>query len=217
MSFNGMIWGFLMTSLLILGTGGHASVVIESALDSGKNIIGLLDTDYKNQQEEILGVRVLGGIDMLNDYLSTDVSIIVAIGDNEKRRMWFLRLKEMGYKLASIINPSAIVSNSCNIGEGVFINSGAIINAMSVIGDNSIINTGVIVEHEVKIGKNCHLAPGVNVGGRTTIGQNSFIGIGTSIANHISIEREVVIGGGSVIVKNVEQGSTVVGIGRIIS
>jgi sugar O-acyltransferase (sialic acid O-acetyltransferase NeuD family) len=206
-----------MTSLLILGTGGHSLVVIESALDSGKHILGLLDTDYKNQQEEILGVRVLGGIDVLDDYAPTEVSIIVAIGDNEKRNMWFLKLKEMGFKLDSIVNPSAILSNSCDIGEGVFINSGAIINAKSVIGDNSIINTGVIVEHEVKIGKNCHLAPGVRVGGRTTIGQNSFIGIGASIANHITIEREAVVGAGSVIVKDVGRGITVVGIGRVLS
>ena len=36
-----------MTSLLILGTGGHSSVVIESALASGKNILGLFEQKLK--------------------------------------------------------------------------------------------------------------------------------------------------------------------------
>jgi len=205
-----------MIDLLILGTGGHARVVIESALTSGENILGLLDTDYKNQQETILGVRVLGGIDLLDDYDRKQVSIIVAIGDNGKRKVWFQQLKEMGFKLATVIHPSAILSNYIDIGEGTFINSGAIINAKTIVGDNSIINTGVIMDHEVKIGKNCHLAPGVKVGGRTTIGENSFIGIGVSIADYIKIGREVVIGAGSVIVKDVKQGVTVVGIGRVL-
>jgi serine acetyltransferase len=56
----------------------------------------------------------------------------------------------------------------------------------------------------------------VKVGGRTTIGENSFIGIGVSIADYIKIGREVVIGAGSVIVKDVKQGVTVVGIGRVL-
>jgi len=206
-----------MSSLLILGAGGHSLVVIESALASGENILGLIDTDFKDQEEEILGVKVLGGIDLLGGYNHMEVSFIVAIGDNEKRKFWFLKLKKMGFKMSTIIHPNAFVSNYCDVGDGVFINSGAIINARSVIGDNSIINTGAIVEHEVKVGRNCHLAPGVKVGGRTTIGKGSFIGIGTSVANHIEIEQDVVIGAGSVIVKDVKRGLTVVGIGRVLS
>jgi UDP-perosamine 4-acetyltransferase len=205
-----------MADLLILGVGGHARVVIEAALCSGENILGLLDVDYKGQQEAILGVDVLGGVELLDCYDRKQIFVIVAIGDNVKREALFLILKEKGFKLATIIHPTAIVSSFVNIGKGVFINSGAIVNAGVVIGDNTIINTRVIVEHEVKIGEHSHLAPGVSIGGRTTIGKNSFIGIGSSIADYIKIGQDVVIGAGSVIVKDINDMSKVVGVGRVL-
>ena len=127
-----------MADLLILGVGGHARVVIEAALCSGENILGLLDVDYKGQQEAILGVDVLGGVELLDCYDRKRIFVIVAIGDNVKREALFLILKEKGFKLATIIHPTAIVSSFVNIGKGVFINSGAIVNAGVVIGDNTI-------------------------------------------------------------------------------
>ena len=127
-----------MADLLILGVGGHARVVIEAALCSGENILGLLDVDYKGQQEAILGVDVLGGVELLDCYDRKQIFVIVAIGDNVKREALFLILKEKGFKLATIIHPTAIVSSFVNIGKGVFINSGAIVNAGVVIGDNTI-------------------------------------------------------------------------------
>jgi UDP-perosamine 4-acetyltransferase len=205
-----------MTNLLILGTGGHARAVIESALSSGEIILGLVDINYTNQKEEILGVRVLGGVDVLKNYNPRQTSVVVAIGNNGKRREWALRLKKMGFVLPSIIHPTAILSQYADIGEGVFISCGAIVNTEAIIGDNVIINTGTIVEHEVKIGENCHLAPGVKVGGRVSIGNNTFIGIGSSVADYINIGRDVTIGAGSVIIKNVEDESKVVGVGRVI-
>ena len=116
-----------MADLLILGVGGHARVVIEAALCSGENILGLLDVDYKGQQEAILGVDVLGGVELLDCYDRQQIFVIVAIGDNVKREALFLILKEKGFKLATIIHPTAIVSSFVNIGKGVFINSGAIV------------------------------------------------------------------------------------------
>ena len=68
----------------------------------------------------------------------------------------------------------------------------------------------------MKIGEHSHLAPGVSIGGRTTIGKNSFIGIGSSIADYIKIGQDVVIGAGSVIVKDINDMSKVVGVGRVL-
>jgi len=207
---------FKMTRLLILGAGGHSRVVIDAALSSGRDVLGLIDIDYKNQTEVILGVDVLGGLDVLDQYNKEEHSIALALGDNAKRKEWFLKLKSIGFDIATVIHPSATISKFAKTGKGCFINSGAIINAEAIIGDNCIINTGVIIDHEVKVESHCHLAPGVSVGGRSVIKESAFVGIGANIADYINIGRDVKIGAGSVIIKDVDLGVTVVGVGRVI-
>jgi sugar O-acyltransferase (sialic acid O-acetyltransferase NeuD family) len=202
--------------LLVIGAGGHARAVIDAVLSSGKFPLGLIDLNYKNQEENILSIDVLGNIDLLNKYNPKETSVIIAIGDNHHREEMFFLTKNMGFKLLTVIHQTANISKSAVIGEGVFVSSGAIINSEANIGDNTIINSGVIVEHETNIGSHCHLAPGVKVGGRSSIEKSSFIGIGSSIANSINIGHQATIGAGSVIIKDVESNSTVVGIGRVV-
>ena len=53
-----------MKNLVIIGSGGHARTVIDTAkLNSLQKIIGVLDIHFKeNKKEKILGVPVLGGM-----------------------------------------------------------------------------------------------------------------------------------------------------------
>ena len=203
-------------SLLIIGSGGHAKAVIDALSSSGKIPLGVIDLNFKNKEEKILGVDVIGDISLLESYNNNETQVAIAIGDNDKRKEVFFLLKNMDFKVLTVIHHTAYISKSALIGEGVFVSAGAIINSESNIGDNTIINSGVIVEHETRIGDHCHLAPGVKIGGRSSVENNSFVGIGSSIANNIKIGRRVIIGAGSVIIQDVETNSTVVGVGRVV-
>jgi len=198
--------------VLILGAGGHARVVVDAALSSGVEILGIIDFEYQGQKENILGINVLGGIDVLDKYNPKKISVAIAIGDNREREKWYLKLKKQGIEVATIIHPTAISSKKIVVGEGVFINSGAIINAEVSIGDNCIINTGVIIEHECSIKSHSHLAPGVRMGGRGVVEQGSFVGIGSSIIQGITIGSGATIGAGSVIIRDVNPKTVVVGV-----
>lgn len=213
---NGKILAIKMDKIIVIGSGGHAKVVIDAAIDAGKKVIGLVDTNYQNQKETILGIKVLGGFETLSKYDKTKVSLIIAIGDNLKRKEYYLKLKKQGFLFAKIIHPTSVISKFTTIGEGAFINAGVIINAEVVISNNCIINSGSIVEHEAKIGDYTHLAPGVRVGGRTIIEEGVFVGIGSNIAQSIKIGHNATIGAGSVIIKDIHENSTVVGIGRVV-
>jgi sugar O-acyltransferase (sialic acid O-acetyltransferase NeuD family) len=198
--------------LIIVGAGGHARVVIDAAENSGLRINGIIDINYKDQNESVLKYPVLGDFSVLNQFDPKEKVIIVAIGDEHKRADYFYRIEKLGFDIATIIHPTATISKHATLGKGVFINTGVIINAKAVIGDNAIINTGAIVDHEVIIGKHSQVGPGAKIGGRVSIGDFTFIGIGACVIDKIKIGNNAVIGAGSVIVKDVESDSTVVGI-----
>jgi UDP-perosamine 4-acetyltransferase len=197
--------------LVVIGSGGHARVVVDAARSAGFQLYGVVDKDFIGQKEHILGCPVIGGIESLNELDPEKFSVFVAIGDNSERTEHFRHAKEKGFFTPTVIHPTAVVSEHCVIGSGVFINTAAILNAGAEVGDNTIVNTCAIVEHEVVIGKHSHIGPGVRIGGRTEVGENAFIGIGTSVIDCVAIGDNVSIGAGSVIIENVESNSTVVG------
>ena len=198
---------------LIIGAGGHARAVIAALKSTGREIEGILDTDYKGQDETIMGVKVLGSYgELLSGFSAGEVNIALAIGDIEERRSEYERLTKLGYTLPPVIHSSAIFSKDAVLGSGVFIGPGAIIGPIATIGNNSIINTGAIIDHETRIGDHSHICPGVRIAGRVTVGTTSFIGIGSSIIDGICIGDNVKVGAGSVVIKDIGSGATVAGV-----
>ena len=198
--------------LLVIGPGGHARVVIDAALESGFTLRGIIDPAFSGEEEQILGIPVLGNAELLNDFDPELFDIAIAIGSNQKREIWIQRVTSLGYNLPPIVHPTAIVSKHVNIGAGVFINAGVIINAMAKIGVGSIINTGATIDHDTSIGRAVHVGPGCRISGRVKVGAGTFIGTGSSIIDYINIGDEVMIGAGSVIIKDIESHATVVGV-----
>ncbi len=198
--------------IVLIGAGGHARVIIDTAECLGFNISSIIDIGYKGKKETIIGYPVIGNISVLSSYNIDKIEVFIAIGDNKIRTEYFKIIKNMGFNIPVLIHPTAILSNYVSINEGVFVNAGSIINALSEIGKNTIINTGSIIDHEVKIGKNTHICPGVKIAGRVSIGNNTFIGTGTTIIDKIRIGDNVIIGAGSVVIKDVKSNSKVAGV-----
>ena len=65
--------------------------------------------------------------------------------------------------------------------------------------------------HNVKIGQNCMIAGQVGFAGSTSIGNNVSIGGQAGVSGHLKIGNNVRIGGGSGVVKDIPDGTTVMG------
>ena len=192
--------------LILLGGGGHALVVAEAAIASGWHITGFLDD---SPDAAILpGLRRLGSIDDLENYTHA-ARAIVAIGDVASRR---LILNAHGLPWATVIHPTAWVSPSADVGDGVFIGAGVIVQGRSHIGNHAILNTGTIIEHDCEIGTNAHIAPRTALAGGVRVGRDTLVGIGACAIPGVTIGKGCVIGAGSVVVHDVDDGQTVVGI-----
>ena len=201
--------------LIIIGAGGHARVVIDTALRLNYKIKGIVDLNYNGKDELILGIPVIGGINVLSDVDADRHTFAVAIGANQARKQQMAHLEQIKRDVVTLIHPQAIVSTrEVKIGRGTFLNAGCIVNACAQIGEGTIINTGVIVEHECKVGSFVHLAPNSTLAGRVQVGNESFIGMGATVHPNICIGQNVIIGANSTITLNVDNGQKVVGINR---
>ena len=198
-----------MKKLFILGTSGHAKVILDIAKSMNSyDEIFFLDPS-KDSGELINGISVAGSEDNLDTIVNRDFSnieIAIGIGDNSIRNKIFEKLnsKFPTLKYAVLIHPSAVVSDSAIIGEGTVVMPCAVVNANSTIGRFSIVNTKASVDHDCSIGDFVTLAPGVTLGGNVKVDNYSAICLGASVVHGISIGKENVIGANSLVLKNID-------------
>jgi len=198
--------------VVIIGSGGHAKVVIELVRAEGKYQIkgctGLGESGF------VLGdVPILGTDSVLPAMLANGAKkAFVAIGDNHLRQRLFVQVSEMGFELINAISPDAVVSPSATLGRGIAIMAGAIINASTQIGDGAIINTNAGVDHDCRIGNGAHIGPGTVLAGNVEIGSEAFLGVGTCVVPGVRIGRRTIVGAGSVVVRDLPDGVTAMGV-----
>ncbi len=194
-------------SVNIIGAGGHARPVIQLLQHLGCFIGGVYDQSYDPAvKERILQVEIKGAFPDKSD----DQKLVLAIGDNDQRRMVF-EIHRAAILKDSIVHPAALIEPSSQIGQANVIFARAYLSSMANIGDNNIINAGAIIEHESIIGSHCHVSVGAIVCGRVKIGDNCFIGAGAVIRDKISITDHVIIGAGAVVVNDIMEAGTYVG------
>lgn len=187
--------------LLIFGFGGHARSVAEVAMAFG--IVDFCFVDINARENEFfLGFPV---IKQWDGDLPEGWLAFSAVGDNFLRKQDCERIKTLGWPLASLIAPSAIIGVGSTIAEGCMVAHNAYIGPMASIGSASIINTGAIVEHECKIGNFVHVSVNTTVAGRSAIGDYSFIGAGATVIDSIIICEDVTVGAGSLVIRNIDR------------
>ena len=197
--------------VLVLGAGGHAKVVIESLRACGREVAGVIDADATPRT--VAGVAVIGADDALERLRAEGLeAAFVALGGNALRARLGRRLRELGYGLANAVHPSAVLSPSVVLGDGVAVMAGACLNADTRVGDLAIVNTGATVDHDGELGEACHVAPRCGLAGRVTIGARAFLGVGCSAIPGITVGADAQVGAGGVIVRDIPAGALALGV-----
>lgn len=192
-------------AVVVVGAGGHGRVLIDALLSCGTPILGLCDPGLDPASPGPFGLPVLGGDDVLPSLSRSEIQLVNGIGSVRNlsaRAGLFERLKAGGFSFASVIHPSAIVSRSARLGEGVQIMAGTVVQCDSVIGDNSILNTRSAVDHDCRIGHSVHIAPGCTLSGGVTVGDHSHIGTGAVIIQGITIGQSCLIAAGTTVYRS---------------
>lgn len=200
--------------IAILGTGGHARVLI--AMVRALKVwepIGLLDRQSNPGEELISGVPVIGSWQSYDVLWGYDIShVAIALGNNTERKKLYTDFCNAGFFVPTLIHPTAYVDPTAEIGAGVVICMGALVGANAVVGSNTIINSGSIIDHECRVGSNVHITPGCRIAGRVDIGDDAYIGIGTTILDKVRVGSKTTVGAGAVVVSDIPAGVLAYGV-----
>ncbi len=199
-----------MKNLVIIGASGHGKVAADIAekINRWENIYFLDDNKKGTKLNHYDVVGTVGDSIIYKD----NSEFFVAIGNNDIRAKIQSNLSSQHYKIATLIHPSAIISENVLIECGTVVMPGVVINSSTNIGSGCIINTSSSIDHDNVIKDFAHISPGVNLAGNVNIGFKTWIGIGSSVVNNVNICSNCCIGAGSVVISDIEKSGTYVGV-----
>ncbi len=194
-------------SLLIVGAGGHAKVLIDTLLCLYGTTLPLTiaDENMSRAGGRVLGLPIMAPIAKA---LQPSGNFHVAIGDNKTRARLSNVCLAAGMNYFSVVHPRAVVASSAFIGAGSFVAAGAILSAECTLGTGTIVNHGAVVDHDCRVGAFCHLAQNATLGGGVTVGDGVLIGPGAILVSGISVGESCLIGPGAKVLRDLPPGST---------
>jgi sugar O-acyltransferase (sialic acid O-acetyltransferase NeuD family) len=197
----------IMHKIVIIGSSGHAKVVIDIIEREGRYVIvGLVDR-YRQLGEKTLGYSVLGCEEDLPILMQRHAlkGLAVAIGDNFVRSKVVANVLEICPTLpfVSVIHPRASVARDVIIGSGTVIMAGAVVNPGCSIGRSCILNTNSSLDHDSSMNDFSSLAPRVATGGNCSLGVCSAVCIGAVLINGVVVGEHTVIGAGSTVISSI--------------
>jgi UDP-N-acetylbacillosamine N-acetyltransferase len=189
-----------MKKLYIYGASGHGLVVADVAKRCGYDDVVFID-DGENEYLSFEGICD-----------NKQIYIAFGIGNNSIREKLFYKALEYNIKIVTLVDPSAVISSSAEIGRGSVIMPNVVVNAKAIIAEGVILNSGCIVEHESVVESFVHVSPNVALAGNVKVGTRTHIGIGSNVIQGIMIGKNNIIGAGTVIIKDTEDNKKVVGV-----
>ncbi|GBF48802.1 transferase hexapeptide repeat protein [Leptospira ryugenii] len=198
---------------LLVACGGHGRVVLDSLLQAGIPVSGIIDRDLP-KGTEVFGIKVLGDDSELSKFSKDNLQVANGFGFTKSLSLRVKKFEEWECSLISvqgIIHPQSIISSFVQIDRSAQVLAGVIIQNSVSIGKNVVVNTGSIVEHDVVLGDHSFVSPGVTICGGAKIGISSFIGAGSVVLPGVAIGNDCIIGAGSIVNRDVENGTIAFG------
>jgi sugar O-acyltransferase (sialic acid O-acetyltransferase NeuD family) len=192
--------------LVVIGAGGHAKVVVDTALAAGWDIVGFVDD---RPDARLFNFENLGAVDSFQ--APRDAKAVVAIGSNKIRQRIAEQLSAT-LNWATLIHPRAVVSSFATLQAGTVVFAGAVIQTDTMVGQHCIINSSASIDHDCTIADFCHVAPNAVLTGNVTLEVGAFIGAGSVVIPGRRIGEWTTLGAGAVSVQDLDSDGVFVGI-----
>lgn len=187
----------------------YSAEVIETLRRLGfTQFLGVTTSDHEWDLE---GVDVLcDEADVADGWLSLAVTVPWVTPRFRYERT--VNARKAGFrKFDPVVDPTAIVATTVDIGSGVLVNAGAVLGAHSALGESVSINRCASVGHHTRLNEFVSIGPGAVVAARCRIGRGTMIGAGAAIAPGVEIGEHSVVGMGAVVIRDVPANTMVTG------
>lgn len=206
-----------MKNIAIFGAGGFGREIACLIKQINKvqptwNLIGFFDDNPALQGTKNEYGKVLGSIDVLNQY-DKELAVAIAVGSPSVVKKVVGNIKNENVWYPNLVAPDVMIMDEENfsMGKGNIICSKCWISCNVCFGNFNILNVGITVGHDAQLGNYNILMPAVNISGEVTIGEENLFGVASVVLQQKKIGNNTVIGGNSLIIKNTKDGRTYMG------
>ena len=202
--------------LVVVGAGGFGQEIIWAARNFNSvnpifEICGYCDDDPSKMGANVYGSPVLGTPEDFASREAGEIWFVCAIGNNRNRSKVVKRIQNLGWQAVTVVDPSVIVAEGVEIGEGCYVGAGSILSPYATLGNHVIINHCCSIGHDSRLEDFVQISPGGRVSGRCTIKEGASLGSNAAVAPGKTVGLYSVIGACSFAIGDVPDGATVVG------
>ena len=195
--------------LLLLGAGGFARETAETvrainAVRPTWSLLGFLDDDPAKHGTDVMGVPVLGPMDLAHDRPDARVVICAGRPDNYVSRFRIARRLELDdARFACIVHPSCSIGESCTVGPGTVLLAQVVLTADVTVGRHVAVMPQVVVTHDARVDDFATLSAGVRLGGGCHIGEGAYVGSAACVRENRTVGSWAMLGMASVVTRDV--------------
>ncbi len=202
-----------MKKIYIIGAGGFGRELLWWIKDINSvkptwEIGGFLDDNSHALDDYECDYSIVGSIRGWQP--KEDEEFALALGSPALKKRIVSEMKEKGAKFATVIHPTALLSEFARYGEGFIMFPHSKLSVNSVVGDFVTLLSSPI-GHDTYIGDYSVISCNCNIIRNVTVGKEVFMAAGVCIAQDINIGDGAYLGLGSVVIQDVPKGATVFG------
>ena len=199
-----------MRDLIVMGAGdlGKDVAWLIERINERNPEWNLLGFTEKSEMKDFQGYPVLGTDDVIANY--KDVYVVCAVANLTIKEKIMNSLPDNA-KVATLIDPSALIHKSATIEEGSMVFANALVGVNAHVGKHCIVLHNSAVNHDVKLGDYSVVYPNATISGKCTIGRYCEIGTGASLIQGITVCDNAKIGVGAGVFTNITNPGTTVG------
>ena len=205
--------GLQNKTLLIYGAGGLGREIYDLAQrcnDGRWKQIWFLD-DSCESRHPFYGTEVFSLDEALSAYPLSDLEGIVAVGEPVVREKLYVRLRQLGVAIATLIDKTALISPYATVGEGSVVSEFVTLHSGVTIGENCLLQPYSCLGHDIILEDHVVLSAFCAPGGKSHFGTRSFVGMHATILQGLTVGKDAIISMGSVVFRDVSIGATVMG------
>lgn len=209
-----------MTTLWLCGAGNSEGVRLARQVNARIGThqrLALLDDDQHRHGGELLGVPIVGALDLLADAGPGDAAVNLVARRTSVRAAVSRRITGFGVPLATLVHPG-VDAGDCVLGDGVLVYEQAVLSPQTRLHDGAVVFMRAVVGHESSVGPHCVLAAGCVLNARVRLDAGVYVGSNASVLPEVSIGANATVGANTMVAANVPAGATVVGVpGQILA